>query len=62
MELSLPVTLAVLGAAVLHASWNALLKSGADKQLDTVAVAAGSGAVALAALPFVPAPAPASWP
>jgi len=62
MEISQPVTLAVLGAALLHAAWNAMLKSGADKQLDTVAVAAGSGAVALAALPFVPAPAPASWP
>ncbi len=62
MDISLPVTLAVLGAAALHAAWNALLKSGADKQLDTVAVAAGSGAVALAALPFVPAPAAASWP
>ena len=62
MEISLPVTLAVLGAALLHAAWNAMLKSGADKQLDTVAVAAGSGAVALVALPFVPAPAPASWP
>ena len=62
MDIPLPVALAVLGAALLHAAWNAMLKSGADKQLDTVAVAAGSGAVALAALPFVPAPASASWP
>jgi len=62
MEISLPVTLAVLGAALLHAAWNALLKSGADKQLDAVGLAAGSGAVALAAAPFLPAPAPASYP
>jgi drug/metabolite transporter (DMT)-like permease len=62
MELSLPVTLAVLGAALLHATWNALLKSGGDKQLDAMGLAAGSGAVALAAAPFLPAPAPASHP
>jgi multidrug transporter EmrE-like cation transporter len=61
MEMSLPVTLAVLGAALLHATWNALLKSGGDKQLDAVGLAAGSGAVALAAAPFLPAPAPASY-
>jgi len=62
MDIPLPVALAVLGAALLHAGWNAMLKSGADKQLDTVGVAAGSGIVALAALPFAPTPAPASWP
>ena len=62
MEISLPVTLAVLGAALLHASWNALLKSGGDKELDAVGLAAGSGAWALAAVPFLPVPAPASWP
>ena len=62
MEISLPVTLAVLGAALLHAAWNALLKSGGDKQLDAMGLAAGSGAVALAAAPFLPAPAPESYP
>ena len=62
MELTLPVTLAVLGAALLHASWNALLKSGGDKQLDAVGLAAGSGAVALVAAPFLGVPASASWP
>jgi drug/metabolite transporter (DMT)-like permease len=62
VELTLPVTLAVLGAALLHASWNALLKSSADKHLDTIAVAAGSGLVALVAAPWVEAPAPESWP
>jgi drug/metabolite transporter (DMT)-like permease len=62
MELTLPVTLAVLGAALLHASWNALVKASADKQLDTYAVAAGSGLIALVLLPFLPPPAAASWP
>src|SRR5213593_3686893 len=62
MEISLGVTLAVLGAALLHASWNVLVKSGADKELETINIAVGSGLVALIAAPFLPAPAPASWP
>jgi drug/metabolite transporter (DMT)-like permease len=62
MELTLPVTLAVLGGALLHAAWNTLVKSSHDKELDTCAVAAGSGLIALFALPFVAAPAAAAWP
>lgn len=62
MDISLPVTLAVLGAALLHASWNVLLKSGEDKELETISIAVGSGFVALLAAPFFPAPASASWP
>ncbi len=62
MEISLPVALAVLGAALLHAGWNAFLKSGEDKQLDAIGIAAGSGAVALVAAPFFGMPGSASWP
>jgi drug/metabolite transporter (DMT)-like permease len=62
VELTLPVTLAVLGAALLHAAWNTLVKSSEDKQLDTFAVAAGCGVIALVLLPFLALPAPASWP
>lgn len=62
MEIPLPVALAVLGAALPHAGWNAFLKSGADKQLDAIGLAAGSGAVALCVAPFVGLPASASWP
>ena len=62
MELSLPVALAVLGAALLHAVWNALVKASEDKQLDTYLVAAGSGLLALVLLPFLEPPAAASWP
>jgi drug/metabolite transporter (DMT)-like permease len=62
VEISLPVALAVLGAALLHAAWNALLKSGADKQLDTVAISATGGLLSLALAIFLPAPAPESWP
>ena len=53
---------AVLLGAALHATWNAIVKGGTDPLLSTVFVAAGSGAVALLALPFLPLPAPASWP
>jgi drug/metabolite transporter (DMT)-like permease len=62
MDIPLPVALAVLGAALLHAGWNALLKFGEDKQLGAVGLAAGSGAVALAAAPWAGVPAVASWP
>ena len=62
MEMSWGVTLAVLGAALLHAGWNVMVKSGADKDLETVAIAAGSGLIAALLMPLLPAPASASWP
>jgi drug/metabolite transporter (DMT)-like permease len=62
MELTLPVTLAVLGAAFLHACWNALLKSSSDKHLDAVAISVGAGIVGVAVAVWLPAPARASWP
>src|SRR6266571_3894063 len=62
MEISLPVTAAVLGAALLHAGWNALLKSSSDKQLDTVAISVGAGIVGLAVAVWLPVPARESWP
>ena len=64
MELTLGVTLAVLGAGMLHAGWNALLKSagGGDPLLDTATVVAGSTTCSLLALPFVPLPDTGAWP
>ncbi len=56
------VTVLVLGAALMHASWNAIVKSSPDKLLDTAMLAVGGGLVGLAALPFLPLPEPASWP
>jgi len=49
---------------MLHAGWNALLKSagGGDPLLDTATVVAGSTACSLLALPFVPLPDAAAWP
>ena len=62
-ELTLGVTLAVLGAGLLHAGWNALLKSapGGDPLLDTATVVAGSGIWALVASPSSGIPDAASW-
>lgn len=57
-----PVLLAVLGAALLHASWNALLKRRGEPLLATLLVVAGATLLAAIALPLLPAPASACWP
>lgn len=54
--------LIVLAAAALHATWNALIKSGQDKFIETVLLVIGAGVVAGIALLFAPRPAAASWP
>jgi drug/metabolite transporter (DMT)-like permease len=59
--LSTIVFVAVVAAAALHAVWNALAKGGRDKHLSMAAVVLGHAPIALAVLPFVPAPAPESW-
>ncbi|WP_136441091.1 DMT family transporter [Pacificoceanicola onchidii] len=56
------VFLAVIAAAVLHASWNALVKGGADKTTSMVAVVLGQMAFPIPLLPFVSAPAAESYP
>jgi drug/metabolite transporter (DMT)-like permease len=62
-EITLPVTLAVLGAGFLHALWNAMLKhSGGEPLLDTALIVAGGSIVALAILPLVGTPDRAAWP
>lgn len=52
----------VLVAALLHATWNALLKAARDKTFGAVLVALAAALVAAAVLPFLEQPAPASWP
>jgi drug/metabolite transporter (DMT)-like permease len=59
------VIAAVLGAALLHATWNALVKGRGgqgDPQLSTVLVVGGGALASALLLPFMTAPAPASWP
>lgn len=60
--MSATVFFAVLFAAVLHAVWNALLKHGADKYVGMAGVVVGHTPFALAALPFIPFPAPEAYP
>lgn len=54
--MSIDVLLLVLLGALLHASWNALVKSGADKALDATLIAAGAAACSIPFLPFLPLP------
>jgi drug/metabolite transporter (DMT)-like permease len=60
--MSLGILLLVLFAALMHASWNVLVKSGEDKFLSSVLIATGAAVIAGPALLFLPAPAVASWP
>jgi drug/metabolite transporter (DMT)-like permease len=52
----------VLGAAVLHATWNAIVKGTRARALVLAAVAATNGTVGLGLLLWAETPAPASWP
>lgn len=56
------VFFAVLGAALLHAAWNALVKGGADKLMSMGAVVLGHIPFAVIALLFAPLPAVESLP
>tara|TARA_B110000093_G_scaffold93059_1_gene100567 strand:- start:357 stop:1202 length:846 start_codon:yes stop_codon:yes gene_type:complete len=56
------VFFAVIGAAVLHAAWNALVKSGVDKTMVMGAIVLGHLPPALIAVLFVPMPAFESLP
>lgn len=59
--MTLAVTLAVLASALLHASWNALVKTGADRLMTMGWIAASTGLVALPLLFFVPVPTLDVW-
>lgn len=55
------ISLIVLLAAVLHASWNAMLRAGADKFWSMTVMCIAIAIVCALAAPFVPLPASASW-
>ena len=56
------VFIAVIGAAILHATWNALVKGGADKHMSMGAVVIGHVPFAGVALAFAPMPDAAALP
>src|SRR5579875_401507 len=58
----LPLALAVLASAVLHASWNALAKSVPDQLAGFVGIGLGSSALAILVALVGPAPARTAWP
>ena len=60
--MSLQVLAVVLLGALLHASWNMLVKARPDKHVATAVLYTSSGLIAAALLPFLPAPDAASWP
>jgi phosphonate utilization associated putative membrane protein len=62
MILTWPVVAAVLFGALLHASWNALVKSSSDKALDTAVIHLVGSVVALPLILIVGWPGAAAWP
>ena len=56
------IILLILFAALLHASWNALLRGGGDKLWSMTVMCVAVAIVSLAGALFMDAPAPASWP
>ena len=60
--MTLTVFLAVILAAALHATWNALVKGGADKHLNMAGVVLGHAPLATIVLLVEPIPEPESWP
>jgi len=52
----------ILLAALLHASWNALVKSAPDKLLTTIMVTTAAAGMSAVLIPFLTAPAPSSFP
>ena len=58
----LEVTLAVLGAALAHAIWNAMIKSSRDVLLDTTLVVFFAGLVTAPFMLAVETPVAAAWP
>src|SRR5512143_2842651 len=52
----------VLAGALLHAVWNVLVRSAADKFFNTALIVGGAAAWTACWLPFAPSPAVRSWP
>jgi phosphonate utilization associated putative membrane protein len=62
MILTWPVVLAVLLGALLHASWNALIKGGSDKALDTAFIHSLGVLVAIPLVAVLGFPRAQAWP
>jgi len=60
--MTVPIIALVLFAALLHASWNALLKSGGDGFWSMTVMGVATSLACAAAVPFLPLPLRPSWP
>ena len=60
--MTLPILIAVLGAAMLHASWNALVKSAGDKFMTSARVCVWCGFISVAVAAATPPPEGPAWP
>ncbi len=60
--LPLPVLLAVLFGALLHATWNVTVRAGGDRRRETALLVTGACVLSVFALPFLEQPGVASWP
>ena len=60
--MSLGVFIIVLMAAVMHATWNSLIKGGKNPLLDSMLLSVVALFICLAIIPFVPLPHYDSWP
>ncbi|MBN9236535.1 MULTISPECIES: EamA family transporter [Phyllobacteriaceae] len=60
--MSLLVFLAVLSAAAMHATWNAMVKVHLDRFLSVTVLTLGMASMALVAVPFVEFPRAEVWP
>lgn len=61
MDYSFPVFLSVLGAAALHATWNALVRAGGNPLLHTAALVIWTGIIGLPVAVMLPLPNSDSW-
>lgn len=60
--MSLSVLALIMFAALLHATWNAMIKLGGDRLIIMAILSGSSGVIGLCLTPFFPLPLPVSWP
>jgi hypothetical protein len=58
----LDIVLLMLGAALLHAAWNAIIKGGSNPLFEAALKTLGGGPAVCRKLPFLPLPAAGSAP
>src|SRR5262245_3626654 len=60
--LELSIYVAVLGSALMNATWNSMIRGDRDRDAMMMVMMLVEGALALCALPFIAVPGPGVWP